>query len=228
MDEVYHVLNRGVDKRDIFKGKADYFRFIHDLYEFNDKQCIGTTYRAYQKNVKLYDIECRTMKRERELLVENHAFCLMPNHYHICLSPLEIDSIPTYMHKINMGYSKYFNIKNKRSGTLFEGRYKNILIENERQFSHILVYIHLNPLDLFMPEWRERGLNSQEINKCLKFLEDYRWSSHLDYLGKRNFPSVTQKDYFLKYFGGSEGYKNALVVWLKAPKFGRVKNLMLE
>ena len=65
----------------------------------------------------------------------------MPNHYHLLLSPRIEKGIAKFIHKLDMGYSKYFNIKHGRKGTLFEGRYKSILIEKEPHFYH-LPYIY--------------------------------------------------------------------------------------
>ena len=118
------------------------------------------------------------------------------------------------MKKFNIGYVKYFNIKNKREAALFQGRYKSVPITNEAHFIHIPYYIHCNPLDIRMREWRGRKIKSSK--EALKFLNSYRWSSHLDYLGKPNFPSVTQRDFLLEYFGGIEGYREAMDKWIES------------
>lgn len=222
----YHVVNRGVDKRKIFSNNRDYYRFVHDMYEFNDvAPAQNTQYLAMQlKEVGLRIVE----RKPRELLVNLPAFCLMPNHYHLLLQIDNLEAMTAFMRKLNTGYTNYFNLKYDREGALFQGKFKRILIESEQQFAHIVIYIHLNPLDLFMSEWRKRALTDIEVHKCLKFLQDYRWASHLDYLGLHNFPSVTQRDYFLEYFGGAEGYQDALIGWLKAPKAGRIKDFVLE
>ena len=169
MAEIYHILNRGVDKRKIFFDKQDYFRFIHDLFEFNDQNLVNTTFYNFQKTQQDNQInvtglrKINTRKQPRKLLVDIHAFCLMPNHYHLLLSPIVDSGIPRFMHKLNKGYSRYFNIKNKRKGTLFEGRYKSILINKESHFYNLPFYIHLNPLDIEFPEWRDRKL--KDYNK---------------------------------------------------------------
>ncbi len=214
MANLYHVLNRGVDGRDIFMDEQDRFRFIHDLYELNDQDVVNTTFHIFSRSNdlrgrKVVDIE----KKPRKLLVDIHAFAMMPNHYHLMLSAKVDGGISKFLNKLNMGYVKYFNYKNKRKGTLFQGRTKKILISDESHFVHLPYYIHLNPLDLNSPEWRERKLVDHK--KALIFLEKYRWSSHMDYVGIKNFPSVTNRELLLDYFGGSEGYKNAIYNWLK-------------
>ena len=150
----------------------------------------------------------------------------MPNHYHLLLSPTVENGIALFMKKINGGYVKYFNDKYKRRGTLFEGKYKRILTKDESHFIHLPYYIHFNPLDFKFSAWRKRELKSYRA--ALKFLENYRWSSHLDYLGKKNFPSVTQRDFLMEFFGGPKEYKNTIGQWLKNIELEDIKEAALE
>lgn len=222
--ELIHVLNRGVDKRKIFLDKQDHFRFIHDLYEFNDKDNVLNISRF-----QLIDVGCQSIekkKKQRKLLVDIHAFCLMPNHYHLLISPRVENGVPLFMKKLNGGYAKYFNEKYKRSGALFQGKYKRLAIKNEAHFIHLPYYIHLNPLDLITPEWRDRELGN--FTKAIKFLDSYRWSSHLDYAGVNNFPSVTQRSFLLDFFGGQEEYKDSIKKWLKQLGSNDIKKIILE
>lgn len=202
--EIYHVLNRGVDKRQIFIDKQDYLRFIHDLYEFNDKERAELNFYKFRD----YEIEGKVAtqdKKPREKLVDILAFCLMPNHYHLMLSSRVDKGIPQFMQKVNMGYSKYFNQKHERIGTLFQGPYKKVSITDEVHFLHLPYYIHFNPLDLSNPEWRENKIYNPK--KALEFLRSYRWSSHLDYLGIKNFPSVLNMKILQEIFGNDKNYK---------------------
>jgi len=137
----------------------------------------------------------------------------MPNHYHLLLQSLVENGVPLFMKKLNGGYVQYFNKKHERTGTLFERKYKSVLIDNEAHFIHLPYYIHLNPLDLVVPEWRQRKIKN--LSKTMNFLNSYRWSSHLDYCGKNNFPSVTQRDFLLEIFQGENGYKRTIKDWLK-------------
>lgn len=222
--EIIHVLNRGVDKRKIFLDERDYYRFIHDLFEFNDEDNVFNIYRT-----KLFDVGRRTIekkKKQRKLLVDVHAFCLMPNHYHLLVSSRVKKGIPLFMKKLNGGYAKYFNEKYKRNGALFQGKYKRIIVNKDAHFIHLPYYIHLNPLDLISPEWRERKLD--DFTKAIKFLDSYRWSSHLDYLGKDNFPSITNRKLLLDFFGGQNGYEDSIKNWLKQLDFSNMKGLILE
>ena len=226
---VYHVLNRGVDKRVIFLEQEDYFRFVHNLFEFNDVEpAENAGYFFNSKNSK--DVAnpyiIKPKRKKRKLLVEILAFCLMPNHYHMMLRPKLDNSLPLFMKKLNTGYANYFNQKNKRAGALFEGRYKAIEINQESHFIHLPYYIHLNPLDLVAPEWRQGKLNNYQ--GAIEFLEQYRWSSFLDYIGKHNFPSVTQREFLSELFDGSAEYKKSTFKWLKDLDMSNLNESTLE
>lgn len=218
MIEIFHTLNRGVDKRKIFLDNQDYFRFIHDLFEFNNQEWVNTTHYAFSQS---NDIECRNIKKPRKLLVDILAFCLMPNHYHLLLTSRVANGVSRFMKKLNMGYAKYFNKKYERSGALFSGRYKSILIKNEAHFLYLPYYIHFNPLDLAAPEWRNQEI--KDYKRAVSFLKSYRWSSHLDYLGEKNFPSITKRDFLLNFFGGKNKYELLMQNWLKEAEL-RIKD----
>ena len=191
--DLYHALNRGVDKRSIFLEDGDRVRFIHDLYIFNQATPANNTRRT-----SMNDLRSCSLIRKR--LVDIHGWCLMDNHYHLLLSEKCEGGLTLFLRKLNVGYSKYFNEKYDREGTLFQGRTKKILINTEGHFLHILNYIHLNPLDLQSSsnEWREGRINN--FNKALSYLETYRWSSYLDYCGIKNFPSILNSNFFQEIF----------------------------
>lgn len=221
---IYHVLNRGVDKRNIFLNDGDYYRFIHNLFEFNDENPINNSNHYFNHNSNVSGT--RYIKKQRKLLVDLLAFCLMPNHYHLLIKPRSDNGLVKFLKRLNQGYSQYFNINYKRSGTLFEGRYKLVPIIEESHFIHIPYYIHLNPLDLVAPEWRQRNINN--YREAIKFLENYRWSSHLDYMGVKNFPSITSRDFLLKIFGGNDKYKKETEEWLKDLEISQIRELTLD
>ncbi len=206
--DFYHLLNRGVDGRALFLDSQDYARFVHDLFEFNDTKPANNTHRLHMN-----DIVSRSY--EREQIVQIHGWCLMKNHYHLLLSENSENGISDFIRKLNVGYAKYFNKKYERIGTLFQGRTKKILIEEESQFNYILHYIHLNPLDYLKgaSEWRIRSKGSIEnTEKALEYLKKYRWSSYLDYIDEQNFPSVLTTSFFK---GAPGSYATSLEKYLK-------------
>lgn len=223
-NEYYHIYNRGVDKRKVFLNKNDYIRFLHNLYEFNDEKRAPEYIR-----ISNHDVGGSTshidINEHREQLVDIICFCLMPNHYHLVLKQLIDDGISKFMQKLNTGYTMAFNIKNKRSGALFQGRFKAVHIENENYLTHLSRYIHLNPVELIEPNWKKYGIkNWKTVND---FLEKYRWSSYPDYIGKQNFPSITNRELLLDIFGNKKRYKNFVKEWL-AEDFLKINDLILE
>lgn len=204
--ELYHLINRGVDGRNIFIGSQDYARFVHDLYEFNDTAPAPEFSRRHNVGP--------TRSHVREQIVEIHGWCLMKNHYHLLLSELIDGGISRFLMKLNVGYVKYFNERYHRQGTLFQGRTKKFLIEQEAHFLYVLHYVHLNPLD-YLPGatmWRERDRASiGSAQKALSYLGTYRWSSYLDYCGKKNFPSILHTDLFKGALGN---YREAIKEYL--------------
>ena len=233
---IYHILSRGVDKRKIFLDDRDHLRFIHDLFEFNDTNPISNINYFFQQNHKSTTKQQYTAiarryiepseRKARKLLIELLAFTLMPNHYHLLIKPRFDNGISKFMKRLNMGYARYFNEKYERSGALFEGRYKSIAINTEPHFLHIPYYIHSNPLDLYIPEWRERKIKNHSL--AMKFLKQYRWSSFSDYINIKNFPSVTQRDFLLNFYGGTEEYKKYISTWMQDINIEDFKKLTLE
>jgi len=185
--EFFHIVNRGVEKRDIVHDDSDRLRFVQDLYILNDKNLAPNNRLARTKR------EHEEYKQQRKELVHIHAWCLMNNHYHLFLSPVNdnIANLSLFMKKLNMGYAKYFNEKYDRTGYLWQGKYKKFQIERDPHFIYIPYYIHLNPLDYTRPKWREGKI--QNASSAIANLRKYRWSSYLDHTSEKNFPSVIDR-----------------------------------
>ncbi len=201
--ELWHVLNRGVEGRDLFLDTQDYARFVHDLYEFNDTAPADNVWRLFDPTA-MRDFVCPSFREPRELLVDIHGWVLMKNHYHLLLSERVDGAMSLFLRKLNVGYAKYFNERYSRSGTLFQGRTKKILIDRDSHFLYILHYIHLNPLD-YLPgaeQWRLREkAGIRNVDDALKYLRTYRWSSYPDYTGEHNFPSLLSPTLFKDALG---------------------------
>ncbi len=149
----------------------------------------------------------------------------MGNHYHLLLSERREGGLSLFLRKLNVGYANYFNERYKRSGTLFQGRTKKIHVNSDAYFLHILHYIHLNPLDFLKGAEEWRTLEIQNSKKALEYLEKYRWSSYLDYCGKKNFPSVINKDLFGDVF---RNYRKTIGSYLKDIELTAVRPFLLE
>ncbi|MFH1462283.1 MAG: transposase [bacterium] len=209
-DSLYHIYNRGVEKRTIFPDEKDYYRFIHNLYEFNNKNSVINLGQRLQQSNRG---ETSITLSQRDSFVEIICFCLMPNHFHLILKQLKHGGISRFLQKLGTGYTMYFNKKYDRNGVLFQGTFKAIHVDKDEYFLPLSYYIHLNPLELAIPKWKERGIQDWEIVN--KFLKEYKWSSYLDYIGKQNFPSLINKDFLLDYFDGREkNYQRNIMEWV--------------
>lgn len=113
-----------------------------------------------------------------------HVYCLMSNHYHLLLETPS-GNLSQILRHINGAYTTYFNTKRQRSGHLLQGRFKAILVDMDEYSKELSRYIHLNPLRA----------------KMIEKLEQYRWSSYLDYIGTRKPPAWLERNFILGYFG---------------------------
>ena len=142
----YHIYNRGVDKRDIFLDDHDYQTFLSLLKTYLSPPIkTDPLPRSPFKSERPYRIKRRNdmnLQGEIQLL----AYCLMPNHFHLLIRQNTSHGIVKLMRRVCTSYATYFNTKYERSGTLFEGVYKAILITEEPYFLHLSRYIHLNPV----------------------------------------------------------------------------------
>jgi putative transposase len=111
-----------------------------------------------------------------------HSFCFMPNHIHLLVQVGE-NSISQPMHHLSSCYTKYVNLKENRSGHLFQGRFKSILIADNEYLLQLVRYIHLNPVRA----------------KMVNVPENYSWSSHGVYLGNTILPWLTQVHILTKF-----------------------------
>jgi REP element-mobilizing transposase RayT/predicted DNA-binding protein YlxM (UPF0122 family) len=154
----YHVTSRGNERKDVFKSQKDREQFLSYL----------------ESAVNRYEAVI-------------HAYCLMSNHYHLLLETPS-GNLSKIMQHVNGAYTNYFNVKRKRNGHLFQGRYKAIVIEADEYVQELSRYIHLNPVRANM----------------VAAPEEYRWSSYLDYIGARKRPEWLEISFVLDCFGKGE------------------------
>ncbi|MES3031620.1 MAG: transposase [Patescibacteria group bacterium] len=203
--EYYHIYNRGNSKQKIFLSKRDYERFLMLLYGTNTKERFN--FFDLKKGVGIFS------KETDEKLVSIGAYCLMPNHFHILITPLSEDGLSKFMQKLSTAYSMYFNETQKRTGGLFEGKFKSQHIDNDRQLKYIFSYIHLNPVKLIDSKWKEGGLKNLKIT--LKYLHSYHYSSFLDYLGyNRKEKIILKPSDFPNYFSSKASLQKEIIEWL--------------
>ena len=223
-DEIYHIVFRAVGDSVIFNDENDFYRGVFSLYELNNDNPVEIWLRRQQrKKEKLLGDPIS----QRDLFVEILAFCFMPNHIHLLLRQLKDKRISCFMQKVGIGYATYYNKKYNRKGHLFN-RFKAVHIKTNEQLRNVFVYNHTNPLSLIEPGWKENGIGNSD--KAIRFLEKkYRWSSYFDFLGKKNFPSVTTRDFLLEIMGGASGCKEAVRNWIMHKKdIKNFSNVVLE
>lgn len=228
--EIYHIVVKGIDENILFKDINDHYRGVFSIYEFNNakqvvikerrkarakiKKQIKKVSQEFQKTIKEVTTRDPTSGDLRDKLVEVLAFCIMPNHIHLLVRQLVDGGITKFMKKLNGGYGGYFNRKYGRKGYVFQNRFTAVHIKTEDQLKVVFVYIHTNPVSLIEPKWKEIGIKNPE--KAIEFLENkYRWSSYPDYIGKKNFPSVTDREFILKIMDRERGCKEFVDAWIK-------------
>ena len=153
----YHVTSRGNERKEVFKSTRDRTKFLEYL-------------------------KTATLKYDAVI----HVYCLMDNHYHLLLETPS-GNLPQIMHHINGAYTIYYNVKRGRSGHLFQGRYKAILVDADEYAKELSRYIHLNPVRA----------------KMVERPEEYDWSSYQDYTGARKPHEWLNRDFILGNFGNT-------------------------
>jgi len=176
-NEYYHVYNRGVEKRIIFKDKQDYERFLFMLEECNQEDRVVGGYYAFKDN----EVKSSTSATNKKLVVIEN-WCLMPNHYHLVVRQLIPGGIAKFLQKVMTGYTMYFNLRHARSGALFQGKTKSKHVDKEKYLNYLHYYIDLNPLELLYPEWKTKGVPS--VDKARAYLESYPWHQRRKYTGE--------------------------------------------
>ncbi len=206
-NDLYHILNRGVEKRKIFLNQDDYLRFIYNLYDFNNINNAAESFYLRRKR------PFSDMRRPKKELVDILCWCLMPNHVHVMVSEKINGGAGLFSKKIIGGYTKYFNEINKRSGVLFQGRTKIIPIKRDKHFLYLPFYILSNPIKLIELAWKEKGIKN--FKRVMEFLKNYRYSSFIDISGGKNYPFSMNKKEFYKTFGTNERkFKREFEEWL--------------
>lgn len=169
--EIYHVYNRGVEKRPIFLTKWDYTRFLDITNYYRFTNCpVKYSYFKLLSTQERQEV-LNKLEKASEKLVDILVFCLMPNHIHFLLKQLQDQGISKFMAKIQNSFSHFFNTKQERVGHLFQGNFKAKRIESDEQLVHVSRYIHLNPVTVHLINFDQ--------------LEFYEYSSYPEYIGKK-------------------------------------------
>lgn len=183
--EYYHVLNRGVAQMPVFNNTVDYRRFIKTMLYYRIEN---------PKPRFSYFSPLNKLLNVNKKIVEIICYCLMPNHFHFLLRQIRNKGITEFISKLSNSYTKYFNIKNKRIGPLFQGEFKAIHIETNEQLLHLSRYIHLNPL----------------VSYITKDLEKYQFSSYGEYV-RMNNNDICCKEVIISQFKSIQDYRQFIL-----------------
>lgn len=201
--EYYHIFNRGVAQMPIFSNYRDYKRFSKTVsYYLVD---------GPKPRFSFFDPKKHQLNSGKKI-INIIAYCFMPNHFHFLLQQTKEGGITEFVGRISNSYTKYFNIKRERAGPLLQGEFKAVHIETNEQLLHVSRYIHLNPL----------------VGYLIKDLEDYRWSSFNEYMGK-NTMKLCDKEIILNQFKSAKEYKQFI---LDQEDYGKqleyIKHLLID
>lgn len=189
--EFYHVFNRSIASQPLFLRDRDYYR-AHEVLNFYRFDKPSLRFSHYNRLLQAQRQEFLENLRKSIKRISIFAYCLMPNHVHFLLKQLTETGIADFMSNFQESYAKYFNLKEDRTGALFQSMFKAVRIETQEQFIHVMRYIHLNPLTSF-------------IIKDFDELENYPWCSYAEYMGKVNKDNIildkAVKEEILQYFG---------------------------
>lgn len=182
-DGWYHVVNRGIDRGNIYRDERDREHFVHLLEEVS-----------------------------RRYWLEVHGYVLMGNHYHLILRVPE-GNLSQGMQWLNVSYSIWHNRRHSRIGPLFQGRYKSVPVEGGGWLYHLSQYVHLNPVRVRWLGLDKRGrrleglglkgvTNAAEAAERLAVLQEHRWSSYRFYAGYGQAPRWLKRGTILERAGG--------------------------
>ena len=200
----YHIFNRGVERRLIFLDQQDYqvFMYYLNIYLLPLEKLL-ITYPEVPVN-----LQNKNLAKEVEMI----SFCLMPNHFHFLVHQKSINGISKFLQRITNAYTYYFNERYKRVGSLFQGRFKAVLVESEDQLIQLSRYIHLNPV----------------VASLIQDPKEYRFSSYANYVSENKSPLITD-DVIKSFFKNSDSYSNFVTSYIDyATDLAKIKHLTLE
>jgi len=175
VNSVYHIFTKSIAGYKIFNNDDDYKRIVRTIAFYNQDNPKSKFSVFWNKNDNILDKGLDTRERLSKII----AYCIMPTHIHLVLSPSKEKCVSKFMNRVLKSYSKYFNVKHNRKGPLWEGRFKSVLVETDEQLLHLTRYVHLNPVTSYL------------VDKP----EDWGASSYKEYIGKLKNSICDFRDY---------------------------------
>jgi putative transposase len=199
--KVYHTFTRSIAGFEVFRNESDYQRMgsMLSYYKVGNPPVRFSIFSDIRNKESFY----KKHFNSQDTLVEIVAYCFMPTHIHLVLQQLKKDGISIFMSKVLNSYTRYFNLKNKRKGPLWESRFKNVEVGTDEQLLHLTRYLHLNPVTANLVEDPS----------------DWRFSSYKEYLGEKHLEEnicnysrlldIVPKDY-KKFVSSRKDYQREL------------------
>ena len=189
--ETYHVYNRGVDRQPLFFERENYLFFLRRVRKY----LLGQT--------------SEVLETSEVFPVTILAYCLMPNHYHLLLTPHD-EALSRRMQRLGISYTKAVNKGHARVGPLFQGAFQAIRIKEEGHLVHLTRYLHLNPV----------------LGGLVERPEDWEFSSYREYVGLRGGTLPTPES-VLEQFGTVEAYRAFVEEYVRGDE-GKIGKVLLE
>lgn len=191
-NQIYHVFNRGTNHQPTFLNKLEYKRakLVIDFYRFSNLSTKLSKFLTLSNDDRTKIVDNLRTKNDR--WIDILAYCLMPNHFHFLLKQVRDKGISKFLGNLQNSYTRYFNIKNERDGSLFLDQFKARLITTDEQLTHVSRYIHLNPYTSY-------------VVKDFDSLLQYPWSSLSEYLEYK--PEICELETIMSYFKTPKAYQ---------------------
>lgn len=213
--EIYHVFNRSIAQQPIFLNTRDYQRSL-DLIAFYLYSNPSLRFSHYNR-LSLLEKEnfLKNLKEIDSKQIDILSYCLMPNHVHFLLKQTGNKGITKFISNFQNSYAKYFNIKNKRTGAVFQAMFKAVRIETDEQLLHVMRYIHLNPITSY-------------VLRNITELENYPWCSYFYYIKKGNSDLVNTQ-MIKEFFSSTKEFQKFISDQIDYQRqLEKIKHLLLE
>ncbi len=211
---IYHIYNQGIDKRPTFIDIREYTHAIETIrfYRYNTQLKLSTFLKLPKSEKELFT-SLNLKEENKQILII--SLCLMPNHFHFLVQQTFDKGISRFASDFQNSYTKYFNAKHRRKGSLFLDQFKAVRIETDEQLMHVSRYIHLNPY-------------SSYVVKTLEEVERYPWSSFKEYISWQS-ADISEKSLILSHFKNNEAYRNFVLDNAAYQReLDKIKHLILE
>lgn len=148
--EIYHVFNKSIANFGIFKDLTNCKRLL-DVLDYYNKRFTGRSFSNYVKINGEYHYENLLIPKVNNY-IKFISYCIMPDHYHLLIKIMVDKYFSKYISDVENSFSRYFNLKFKRKGPLWQTSFKSVKIKSDEQLLHVSRYIHLNPTTSYLIE----------------------------------------------------------------------------